>query len=222
MERPQDIAILSSNTTRTRSAVVVIILFHLVGLAGFFAPGLRPLFLQIVPYHLLLMLLVIIFSHQPVNTRFMAFMLLIWVLGFIAEWIGIHTAWLFGSYTYGKVLGIKVSGVPLMIGVNWLLLIYSTGVLMQRTRIKKSWIRVTAGALILVLLDRLIEPVAIRFNYWQWANNMIPVKNYVCWFIVSGLLLFVFECFQFKKQSMVGTVLLVAQFIFFAVLIFLP
>jgi len=147
-------------------------------------------------------------------------MLLIFVLGFMAEWIGIHKAWLFGNYVYGDTLGIKVNGVPLIIGVNWFLLVYSAGVLMQQARLKSIWLRIIAGALILVLLDVLIEPVAIRFNYWHWVENIIPAKNYICWFLLSALMLFVFEKFGFKKQSMVGVVLLIAQFIFFAVLIF--
>jgi putative membrane protein len=211
MERPENI--------KRGIAITIIILFHLVGLIGLLMPLSRSLFLQLVPYHLLLMSVVIIFTHQPLNKQFILFMLLIVALGFMAEWIGIHKAWLFGNYAYGDTLGIKVSGVPLIIGVNWFLLIYSAGVLMQRIRLKNIWLRIITGAIILVVLDMLIEPVAVRFNYWHWADNTIPVKNYICWFLLSGLLLFMFEEFGFKKQSMVGVVLLVAQFVFFAVLI---
>jgi putative membrane protein len=210
MERPEHI--------KRGIAITIIILFHLVGLVGLSLPLSRPLFLQLVPYHLLLMSVVIIFTHQSFDKKLMLFILLILVPGFIAEWIGIHKAWLFGDYVYGDTLGIKVSGVPLIIGANWFLLIYSTGVLMQRARLKSIWLRVITGAIILVLLDVLIEPVAIRFNYWHWADNVIPFKNYICWFLLSGLLLFVFEKFGFKKQSVVGVVLLAAQFVFFAVL----
>ncbi|MDB5111568.1 MAG: hypothetical protein JWR67_2682 [Mucilaginibacter sp.] len=215
MERPADINPAIAYKTRTGVAIAVIILFHLVGFIGFFTPSLTSLFLQIVPYHLLLMLLVILLTHRYINTSFIVFILLIWFIGFIAEWVGIHKAWLFGHYVYGSTLGLKTGGVPLIIGVNWFLLVYSTGVLMQRTRLKNTWIRVITGALILVLLDRLIEPVAIRFNYWHWADDTIPFKNYACWFIISMLLLFIFEKFKFQKQSIVGAVLLIAQFIFF-------
>jgi len=30
-----------------------------------------------------------------------------------------------------------------------------------------------------------IEPVAIRYNYWQWAEGVVPLKNYLGWFVVS-------------------------------------
>jgi putative membrane protein len=201
--------------------ITIIILFHLVGLIGLSIPSLRPLFLKIVPWHLLLMLVVIIISHKPVNGSFLLFALLIFITGFFAEWVGIHKNWLFGNYNYGDTLGIKLDAVPLTIGINWFLLIYATGVLMERSRIRSIFIRVITGALLLVLLDVLIEPVAMRFDYWHWANGLIPIKNYVCWFAVSAVMLFVFEQFRFKKQSMVAPVLLITEFLFFAVLHFM-
>jgi putative membrane protein len=199
-------------------AIVIIILFHLVGLVGLEIPQSRSLFLQLVPWHLLLMMTVLVFMHQSVNTRFILFILLLFIAAFAAEWTGIHTGLLFGSYAYGDTLGLKVYDVPLIIGVNWFLLIYSTGVLMQRSQVKSVWIRVTAGALLLILLDILIEPVAVRFNYWHWTGNQIPLKNYVCWFLLSGSLLLVFEKFTFRKQGVAGLVLLVVQYVFFLLL----
>ena len=210
MERSQDI--------KQRLAITIIILFHLVGLIGLCLPQSRVLFLQLVPYHLLLMMAVIVFTHQPFNKQFILFIFLVSGVGFIAEWIGVHKSWLFGNYSYGDTLGLKLNGIPLIIGVNWFLLVYCTGVLMQRTGVKNSWLRILTGAMLLVVLDILIEPVAIGFNYWHWADDMIPVKNYICWFIISGFLLFVFEKFELKKQNVVGVVLLIVQFVFFAAL----
>jgi len=174
--------------------------------------------LHIVPFHLLLMLAVIVLNHKPIDTTFIFFFLIIFISGFSAEWLGIHKHWLFGDYSYGKTLGAKLSGVPLIIGCNWFMLIYATGVLMQRGRLKSFILRAFAGALTLVLLDLLIEPVAIHFDYWHWTNSIIPLKNYVCWFGVSLLMLLLFEVLRFKQQSLVGTVLLLTEFVFFGLL----
>jgi putative membrane protein len=212
MERPKDISI------NPPIAIVIIILFHLVGLIGFSIPSTRPLFLQIVPWHLLLMLVVITLSHKNITSRFGLFVLLMFLLGFIAEWIGVHKGWLFGSYSYGSTLGYQLFVIPLMIGVNWFLLIYAAGVTMQRSRLKSTSFRVLTGAIILVALDILIEPIAIKFDYWHWNNNAIPLKNYICWFFVSAAMLYVFELFSFKKQSIAAPVLLATEFVFFGVL----
>jgi len=212
MERPQNLNITS------KTAVVIIILFHVVGLAGFFIKATQPLFLQLVPWHLLLMFIVIVLAHSSRNNKFALFALITFLLGFIAEWIGVHTGLLFGNYSYGKTLGLKLFDIPLMIGVNWFLLVYAVGVTMQRSRLKSAFFRVITGGVILVLLDALIEPVAIRFNYWQWQQNIIPLKNYLCWLGMGASLLAIFEVFKFKKQSLAGPVLLVTEFVFFGLL----
>jgi len=212
MERPQNLSI------TPRTAIIIIVLFHVVGLAGLSIPATRTLFLQIVPFHLLLMLVVLVLSHAGFIKQLGAFFLLIFFTGYIAEWVGVHKQWLFGSYVYGRTLGLKLFDIPLTIGVNWFLLIYAAGVTMKRSRLKSVFFRVITGALLLVVLDLLIEPVAIKFDYWQWAGNSIPFKNYLCWFVLSAALLYVFEQFDFKKQSIAAPVLLVTQFVFFILL----
>jgi putative membrane protein len=204
--------------SRERIGIIIVVLFHIVGLVGFFTPALQPLFLKIVPYHLLLMFLVIEFSHQKFDRKFIAFVLAIFILGFSAEWLGVHTHLIFGKYIYGKTLGLKLLDIPLLIGLNWFLLIYSTGVLMQHSGIKNLNMRVVLGALVLVLLDVLIEPIAVRFDYWHWLKLEVPFENYLGWFILSGLMLGIFEAFKFAKQNKVAMALLIAQFVFFALL----
>ncbi|AMR30341.1 hypothetical protein A0256_02370 [Mucilaginibacter sp. PAMC 26640] len=212
MERPKDLSI------TPRAAIAVIVLFHIVGLMGLVLPLTRPLFLQIVPWHILLMLLVIISGHKNFNGKFVFFISLIFISGVALEWIGVHKNWIFGVYDYGSTLGLKIFDIPLTIGINWFLLIYAAGITMQRSRLKGILPRIAVGGLMLVALDLLIEPVATRFDYWHWAGNTIPFKNYYCWFLVSVAMLFVFEKFQFKKQSIAAPVLLATQFIFFGIL----
>ncbi|MEO6149048.1 MAG: carotenoid biosynthesis protein [Mucilaginibacter sp.] len=198
--------------------ILIIILFHFVGVIGFSLSDTKDLFIQIVPFHLLLMLGVIIYSHHGLNHNFLAFAAFIYILGFWAEWVGVHTGLLFGNYSYGPTLGLKLFDIPLMIGVNWFLLIYATGVTMQRYLFKTIFGRVLAGSLILVILDFLIEPVAVEFDQWQWEGYKVPFSNYVCWFLVSAVMLYLFELFKFRKQSVVAPVFLLTQFIFFVVL----
>ncbi len=183
-------------------------------------PFLRPLFLQIVPFHLLLMLFLVVINHQKPDRKFVLFILVIMVLGFAAEWIGVHKHWLFGNYVYDTALGFKADQIPLMIGLNWFLLIYSCGTLMQKIPVKEASLKILLGAIVLVLLDLLIEPVAIRSNYWHWLTAEIPLKNYTCWLLVSILMLTIFQKFKFTQQSWVAPVLLLMQFMFFAVLNF--
>lgn len=210
MERP---ARLNKNI-----AIAIIVLFHAVGLFGLMMPAFQSSFLRIVPFHLLLMFVVILLSHDSPNAKFISFALIVYLLGFVAEWIGVHKNWIFGNYNYGKTLGVKLWDIPLTIGLNWFMLVYAAGVTMQYSTIKNKWLRIILGSIILVLLDFLIEPVAMRFDYWQWLDNIVPLKNYLGWFAVGALMLFLFEQFKFKKQSWVAPLLLAVQFLFFLIL----
>jgi putative membrane protein len=210
MEGPKNIS-----DKKTAQAIRLIIIFHLVGLVGLSVTFTKPLFLQLVPFHLLLMMAILGINHKKFDTKFMLFFLVMFITGFIAEWIGVHTGVIFGDYVYGDTLGFKIDGIPVIMGANWFLLIYAAGTSLQQTTIKQMWLRILIGATTLVLLDLLIEPAAIKFNYWHWLGTAIPVSNYICWFILSALLLFVFELCRFKKQSMIGLILLVSQFLFF-------
>jgi putative membrane protein len=213
MERPPGIMF-----NKTRVSISIIILFHVVGLVGFFVPAFTPFFLRLVPFHLLLMLAVIIINHHRPDENFLAFVALIFVSGIVAEWIGVHKHWIFGDYDYGRTLGTKVFDIPLTIGVNWFMLVYGAGVLMKRSRLKNMTARILTGAILLVLLDLLIEPVAIKFDYWSWVSIVPPIKNYLSWLGVSAVFLYVFEMFKFKQQSIVAPVLILVQFVFFGLL----
>jgi putative membrane protein len=230
MERAESMSQVTSfkqSVLKHRSALAIIFWLHLIGLIGLTIPFTKPLFLNLVPAHLLLMLVLIVANHKQNKTRLFLFLFSTFLLGYATEWLGVHKYWLFGNYQYGEALGAKIAGVPLLIGINWFLLTYSTGVLIQRSKLKTSVSRILCGALVMVLLDLLIEPVASKFDYWYWANDVVPLKNYVCWFLVGTIMLLVFELFNFKKQSIIPPAFLFTQFIFFGILfmvetIFLP
>jgi putative membrane protein len=196
----------------------LMVLFHLVGLYGFLNSAYEALFIALVPYHLLLMLGLIVYSTNDFSNNIKIFALIIYFAGFFIEVIGVNTGIVFGDYSYGDALGLKLFSTPLLIGVNWLILVYCTGVLLQYFRIKNTLNFSLIGALILVGIDFLIEPVAIRFNYWSWASGLIPVQNYIAWYIFSFLLFFVFQRIDFNKKNKAAIVLLVAQIGFFLVL----
>lgn len=195
----------------------VFILFNLVGLIGLSLTSIRPSFLQVIPLHLLFMFILIVINHQQIDNWFLLFIILTCSLGFAAEWLGVHTNILFGKYYYGLVLGTKLAGIPLTICLNWFIVIYTVGVTTIRLKIKSTIARIFTGAIILVLLDFLIEPVAMRFDYWHWQANSVPLFNYVSWFFLSVIMLYFFELFKFKQQNWAATVLLISQFVFFAV-----
>lgn len=196
----------------------LIVLFHAVGLMGFLTPSLTPLFLKLVPFHLLLMVVLLIISHYNKNKEFGLFILVTYFAGFLIEVLGVSTGLIFGSYSYGATLGLKLADVPLLIGVNWVILIYCVGNSVKYLKIRNHLVRSLIGALFLVILDILIEPVAIRFDYWSWEGMNIPFQNYVAWFVFSFCMLMFFFARKFRKNNPAAITMLVSQMLFFWVL----
>ena len=215
-------------------ATATAVLFHTIGLVGilFFD---RALFIKATPFNLLLSFGLLIWTQQEKNSRFLIFLLICFCTGFLVEVIGTNTGVLFGNYTYGNVLGIKFRNVPLLIGINWFIIIYSSGVSIN-TLLTKLVNRITTGngkdpgtlkalsiivdgASLALFFDWLMEPVAVRLGYWTWnGDGSIPLFNYLCWFLVSLLLLGVFHYLKFNKQNKFAVNLLLIQLMFFLLL----
>lgn len=196
----------------------LVVLFHSVGLAGFLIPEFEQLFIRLVPFHLLLMLFLLVVTADDKSTSLKIFALLVYVLGFLIELIGVNTGLIFGGYTYGSALGIKLWATPLMIGVNWMILVYSAGIFLEKFKIGSNILFSICGALILTTIDFLIEPVAVRFDYWSWDHGVIPVQNYIGWYLFSFMLFMLFRKMNFRKENSVAIVLLIVQTIFFLIL----
>jgi len=197
--------------------VIIILILHLVGIGGLMSDNFHDLFIKLVPYNLLVTTGLLLFTHKHWNKQFIAFIGLCFGIGFAVEAVGVNTGLIFGDYYYGDVLGIKLFKTPLMIGVNWLLLVYAVGSI--TSKYGSNWIlKSILGAALLVILDVLIEPIAIELNFWQWLSLGVPIKNYVGWFVTGFVLLAIFHLLKFDKQNKVGMAVYLIQLIFFIAL----
>lgn len=201
-----------------KTCSLLIVLFYSVGLLGFLFQPAVPLFKQLVPFHLLLMTGLLIASQPLPNRSFWAFLAVTYVAGFLIELAGTQTGLVFGSYAYGGTLGYKIFDTPLMIGVNWILVIYSVGMTLSQLKVRNVYAFLFMGASSVTLLDYLIEPVAMKYDYWNWAGGVIPLQNYVVWFFFSALLLLGFYKATFPKSNKSAMTLFLVQFLFFLIL----
>ena len=199
-------------------AVAVIVIFHVVGLIGFLIPALQPYFMKMVPFHLLLMFAIIIYTYVGDVKRLLLFVSGVFLCGWLVEVLGVHTGKIFGSYYYGNTLGYKIAAVPLLMGVNWVILIFSIGQMVKSFKIRNSILASLIGALMLIIFDFFMEPVAMKFDYWQWDWHQIPLQNYIAWFIVSIILLKFYYALGLKQQKYIGAAMFIAQLVFFVVL----
>ena len=142
----------------------------------------------------------------------------VYSISFFAEWIGVRFGWLFGSYKYGDSLGIKLDGVPLIIGANWLLLSLVSREVISKLLNNKILI-IFLSSILMVLIDFLIEPISDNLNFWIWENNIIPYSNYLDWFLIALLNQTLFSFLGYKKDmfhwSLIYITILVLFFLTF-------
>ncbi len=132
----------------------------------------------------------------------------------VAEWIGVHGGYLFGTYSYGDSLGLKVGGVPILIGLSWASLVLITGVCSNHLSENKT-VRMLIGAALMVSLDFFIEASAPIFDFWTFADNVAPLRNYLAWFALGLVLHFVFQRSQLTGSKRFSVHVALAQFLFF-------
>jgi uncharacterized membrane protein len=209
----------TAHWSRVGIAVAVLLIFYAVGFFGIGFSGYRSLFLALVPFNLLLTYAILFTFHRDFNRSFWVFAGVVASGGFLAEVLGVHTGLLFGSYQYGPTLGLQLWQVPLLIGLNWLMLVYTTGHLTDLLRL--PWpLKALLAAGLMVGLDYFIEPVAVAFDFWSWQHNHIPVSNFAGWFALSLLMQLYYQRAGFRKGNPVAPFVYLVQVLFFGGLYF--
>lgn len=199
--------------------IAILIIFHMVGLIGIMLPDFKELILSLSFLNLLLAFTVIILAENENKLLLISFLSIAFIIGISVELIGVHTGMLFGDYSYGANLGPKLWGVPLVIGINWGVLSITTASITQKINLP-VYFKIIVNAFLLVLFDFVMEPVAMKSDFWSWKNDEIPLFNYVCWFFVALILQLIYHWIRKSKSNKVFNALFVIQLLFFIILNF--
>lgn len=217
---------------KTVFATSLAIAMHLAGAVGNLA-GFEEWFGRLTPFNLLVMFGLLVWTLPEKSPKLVLFMVLASLTGFFCEMVGVKTGAFFGNYQYGDMLGWKINDVPILISINWFIVIYGAGMLAVQLRhliahhipfpgkaIYSKWIGfslIIDGALIATAFDWIMEPAAVKLGFWSWDGGHIPMLNYISWFLVSVLLLAVFSRLKLKPHAFAVNLLLM-QAAFFLVL----
>ncbi|MDP8953169.1 MAG: carotenoid biosynthesis protein [Actinomycetota bacterium] len=131
-------------------------------------------------------------------------------LGFAVETIGVTTGFPYGPFYYGGSLGPKVADlVPYLLPLSWVPLVlgavaatsrfasgvgsrvfpYSPERSVPRSGATRWW--VLSAAVLLTLVDGVLDPGAAALGFWVWPEGGIyygvPITNYLGWLFSSSL-----------------------------------
>jgi uncharacterized membrane protein len=119
-------------------------------------------------------------------------------LGWSAEFLGSHTGFPFGRYSYTPKLQPQVGEVPLLIPLAWLMMLppaWAIGGAIAPAQNKALFILVSTLAF--TAWDLFLDPQMVAWGLWIWRAQGqtsgsgyfgIPWTNYLGWLLVSGLI----------------------------------
>jgi len=207
--------LIPSNTT-SKISVFIIWLFHLCGMVGI-SYGNKEFFLAFTPINLFISFVLLFVNQKQLESKELKSAFLIFFIGMVSEILGVNYGLIFGDYVYLDNLGVKILGVPVLIGVNWIILTFITGSLSSFI-FKNKYVSILMGAILMIGLDLLIEPVAPLLGFWIFDLQKVPLQNYLGWFVIGMITQALFQFKIAEKELTFSTHLLIINAIFFAFL----
>lgn len=198
---------------RQQSIVGVVAFFLLAGVVQYavgltYVLNLTPLVIGIITA-----LTVLFWDASAKNRVYLAISAM--VIGMLVEIIGVNSGIVFGDYSYGPLLGLKIFGVPVLIGITWLLVTLSAWQIVSFSNLNKFY-KIIVASWLVVMFDLILEQFATAYGLWSWQNAVIPLKNYVTWFVVGAVIVTLYAFFAKQKQpSIFGASMLPLMALFF-------
>ncbi|MDD4108622.1 MAG: carotenoid biosynthesis protein [Prolixibacteraceae bacterium] len=206
------------NRTLVRAAIILAV-FYLVGLTGFIIPATYQLFSRLTPVALLLSAVILILFHKPhFHAKTVVAFITIMILSFFIEVAGVKTGVIFGNYEYGKGLGPKFMETPLLIGLNWIMLVYCSKIMVDK-HFRNVKIKIFVAPLIMVSYDLILELAAPELDMWHWQGGTVPVRNYIAWFLVALLFHIILNKLKISFSNKIAIPVFIVQFMFFLILV---
>ena len=206
-------------TFNTQTILILLIwLFNISGIIGI-ALGYTDWFLPLTPLNLMVYLSSIVIMHS-FSYKTLLYLLIPFCIGMLTEYLGVQYGLIFGSYSYGANLGYKILGVPLMIGVNWAVLVYTTAAIARKIIPNTIFVSSFIGATLMVVLDTIIEISAPRFDFWEFKDGIVPLQNYIGWLGTAFIAHFWFQKLVDTYHFKISLHIFIAILVFFSTFLF--
>ena len=192
----------------------------LINISGFFGvlSDQKDFFLSTSPFAILISFILLLLNYNHRQKGFATALISIITIGFLVEFLGVNYDLFFGSYEYGNNLGYKIGGVPIIVSINWLVLIFLTGSFTEKIIPNSLPLKVIFASLLMVFIDIFLEICAPKLDYWKFNEEIVPMINYNYWFIISAICLYIYFRLIKDKEYTLSTNMLVIHFAFFGLL----
>jgi len=204
-----------------KSTLIIVALFFLAGLIFHLIPITYPIVTKLTDVFLLIsngLALFYVFKGTP-SGKLLVWSISAFTITFFLEYLGVLTGKIFGDYHYGETMMLQLGNVPVVIALNWMVLIMATYSLAAKFVRNRVLIPVISSVFI-VVFDIILEPVAMKLDYWQWGGGSVPIQNYIAWFVISLIFSGILSYMDIKIKSIFLRNFFLLQIVFFLALLF--
>ena len=199
-------------------SIIIIWLVHISGFLGMLFYDL-VFFAGFTSVNLFLMSIILFLNFKLSSRREILSILSIFLIGMITESLGVNYGLIFGDYEYGNNLGFKLFGVPFLIGINWIILTaISANIASFLTKNNSILLTIITGALLMLAMDFVMEPIAPKLDMWRFKNLIVPPSNYIGWLIIGLITQTIYNLLFREKEIIISINLYAAFFLFFSFL----
>ncbi|EFC73145.1 carotenoid biosynthesis protein [Prevotella melaninogenica] len=199
--------------------VVLVMAFYTYGAFGLTRGETRELYTSLTPLVLLSSLFILcIYDRSPKHIKALIYILSVVIVSFSVEFLGVATGVIFGEYGYGTSLGPKIAGTPLLIGINWIFLVYATAAI-QAPLGRGVITTIVIPTLLMLGYDAIMEQVAPMMQMWSWEGGSVPLQNYLVWGALAGLFHTVKYWLRIDFRNRIAPFIFFIQILFFSIIL---
>jgi putative membrane protein len=79
-------------------------------------------------------------------------------------------------------------------------------------------VQIILASFTMLVYDVIIEQLAPVLDMWAWADDKVPVKNYLAWFVLAIFFNSILKIFNVQTANRLAPVILGCQLVFFIIL----
>lgn len=118
------------------------------------------------------------------------------LLGWLAEFIGSRTGIPFGNYHYTAVLQPQIHRVPVAIPLAWLMMLPPSWAVAHLLAPNGTpLVHAVVAGLAFTAWDIYLDPHLVKWGFWEWrqkgAYEGIPLRNFLGWFLWATVITWV-------------------------------
>ena len=183
-----------SSLAPTRLTITLFVVWIVILLVTPFAP--RELFAVVTTAGVVAQTALVLAALRPrqAHWRIARHVTVILLVSLIIEVLGVHTGFPFGEYQYTGTLQPQIMGVPLLIPLAWVMMLFPawgvTEVILGGRRNREVF--AVLGGIVFAAWDLFLDPQMTYHGLWTWtqegAYSGIPWTNFAGWWFAGAVI----------------------------------